>query len=82
MSDPSQIQGFVNGLKDFFATVLEGVGAFVNGAAKIANIFLMKYKIMDEIIISSFDESLYLTTISVARYHSDLEVNFNHILNK
>ena len=40
MSDPSQIQGFVNGLKDFFATVLEGVGAFVNGAAKIANIFL------------------------------------------
>ena len=28
-----------------------------------------------------FDETLYLTTISVARYHSDLEVNFNHILN-
>ena len=28
-----------------------------------------------------FDESLYLTTISVARYHADLEVNFNHILN-
>ena len=40
MSNPSEIQGFVNGLKDFFATVLEGVGAFVNGAAKIANIFL------------------------------------------
>ncbi|CAB4127951.1 hypothetical protein UFOVP104_4 [uncultured Caudovirales phage] len=28
-----------------------------------------------------FDESLYLTTISVSRYHADLEVNFNHILN-
>jgi hypothetical protein len=41
MSDPSQIQGFVNGLKDFFATVLEGVGTFVNAAAKIANIFLI-----------------------------------------
>jgi hypothetical protein len=41
MSDPSQIQGFVNGLKDFFATILEGIGTFVNGAAKIANIFLI-----------------------------------------
>lgn len=28
-----------------------------------------------------FDESLYLTTIFVARYHADLEINFNHILN-
>lgn len=28
-----------------------------------------------------FDESLYLTTITVARYHADLEINFNHILN-
>ena len=41
MSNPSKIQGFVNGLKDFFATVLEGIGTFVNGAAKIANIFLI-----------------------------------------
>ena len=40
MSNPSKIQGFVNGLKDFFATVLEGIGTFVNGAAKIANVFL------------------------------------------
>jgi hypothetical protein len=40
MKNPSAIQGFVNGLKDFFATVLESIGTFVNGAAKIANIFL------------------------------------------
>ena len=40
MSDPSEIQGFVNKLKDFFATLLEGIGSFVNGAAKIANFFL------------------------------------------
>ena len=40
MSDPKEIQGFVNGLKDFFATLLEGIGTFVNGAAKIANFFL------------------------------------------
>jgi hypothetical protein len=40
MSNPSKIQGFVNGLKDFFATVLEGIGTFVNGASKIANLFL------------------------------------------
>jgi len=40
MSNPNAIQGFVNGLKDFFATVLEGIGTFVNGASKIANLFL------------------------------------------
>ena len=40
MKNPNAIQGFVNGLKDFFAMVLEGIGTFVNGAAKIANIFL------------------------------------------
>ena len=40
MKNPSQIQGFVNGLKDFFASVLEGIGTFVNGASKIANLFL------------------------------------------
>ena len=40
MSDPKEIQGFVNGLKDFFATLLEGIGTFINGAAKIANFFL------------------------------------------
>ena len=40
MKNPSQIQGFVNGLKDFFASVLEGIGMFVNGASKIANLFL------------------------------------------
>jgi hypothetical protein len=40
MSNPSKIQGFVNGLKDFFASVLEGIGTFVNGASKIANLFL------------------------------------------
>lgn len=40
MKNPSEIRGFVNGLKDFFATVLEGIGMFVNGASKIANLFL------------------------------------------
>ena len=29
-----------NGIKDFFANVLEAVGSFVNGFAKVANIFL------------------------------------------
>jgi hypothetical protein len=40
MSNPNKIMGFVNGLKDFFATILEGIGTFVNGAAKVANFFL------------------------------------------
>ena len=40
MSNPSKIQGFVNGLKDFFATVLEMTGSVVNGFSKVANIFL------------------------------------------
>lgn len=40
MSSPNKIQGFVNGIKDFFANVLEAVGSFVNGFAKVANIFL------------------------------------------
>ena len=40
MSDPNQIAGFVNGLKDFFATVLEMTGSVVNGFSKVANIFL------------------------------------------
>jgi hypothetical protein len=61
MKNPSEIRGFVNGLKDFFATVLEGVGAFVNGAAKIANIFLTgKDEIAEDYgdIIKSFGENL------------------------
>ena len=40
MSNPSKIQGFINGLKDFFATVLEMTGSVVNGFSKVANIFL------------------------------------------
>jgi hypothetical protein len=40
MSNPNAIAGVVNGFKNFFATVLEAVGSFVNGAAKIANFFL------------------------------------------
>ena len=40
MSDPNAIAGFVNGLKDFFATVLEMTGSVVNGFSKVANIFL------------------------------------------
>jgi hypothetical protein len=40
MSNPNAIAGVVNGFKNFFATVLEAVGTFVNGAAKIANFFL------------------------------------------
>ena len=40
MSNPSKIQGFVNGLKDFFATVLEMTGSIVNAFSKVANIFL------------------------------------------
>jgi len=40
MSNPNKIQGFVNGIKDFFATVLEMTGSIVNGFSKVANIFL------------------------------------------
>jgi hypothetical protein len=40
MKNPSEIRGFVNGLKDFFATVLEMTGSVVNGFSKVANIFL------------------------------------------
>jgi len=66
MSDPSQIQGFVNGLKDFFATVLEGVGTFVNAAAKIANIFLIgKDEIAEDYgdTIKSFGQNLRSQTL-------------------
>jgi hypothetical protein len=61
MKNPSEIRGFVNGLKDFFATVLEGIGTFVNGAAKIANIFLTgKDEIAEDYgdMIKSFGENL------------------------
>lgn len=61
MSNPNQIQGFVNGLKDFFATVLEGIGTFVNGASKIANLFLFgKDEIAEDYgdTIKSFGQNL------------------------
>ena len=61
MSDPKEIQGFVNGLKDFFATLLEGVGSFVNGFAKVANIFLKeKNEIREDYgdTIKAFGQSL------------------------
>ena len=40
MSNPSKIQGFINGLKDFFASVLEMTGSVINGFTKVANVFL------------------------------------------
>jgi len=61
MKNPSEIQGFVNGLKDFFATVLEGIGTFVNGASKIANLFLFgKDEIAEDYgdIIKGFGQNL------------------------
>jgi hypothetical protein len=66
MSNPNQIQGFVNGLKDFFATVLEGIGTFVNGASKIANLFLFgKDEIAEDYgdTIKSFGQNLRSQTL-------------------
>ena len=40
MSNPNKIQGVVNGLKDFFATVLEMTGSIINAFSKVANVFL------------------------------------------
>ena len=85
MSNPSKIQGFVNGLKDFFATVLEGIGTFVNGAAKIANFFLIgndeipedygdKIKDFASSLrsknVGKLDDGGYVSTSGVAEVHS------------
>jgi hypothetical protein len=85
MSDPSKIQGFVNGLKDFFASLLEGIGTFVNGAAKIANIFLIgKDEIAEDYgdtikdfaqsmrskSVGKLDEGGYVQTSGIAEVHS------------
>ena len=40
LSKPESITGIVNGVKDFFAQVLEVAGSMVNAFSKIANIFL------------------------------------------
>jgi hypothetical protein len=85
MKNPSEIRGFVNGLKDFFATVLEGIGTFVNGAAKIANIFLTgKDEIAEDYgdniknfaqnmrskSLGKLDEGGYVESSGVAEVHS------------
>jgi len=41
MSKPENIMGMVNGVKDFFAQVLDVAGSMVNAISKIANIFLI-----------------------------------------
>lgn len=40
MSKPENIQGMVNGVKNFFAQVLEVAGSMVNAISKVANVFL------------------------------------------
>lgn len=40
MSRPENIQGMVNGVKNFFAQVLEVAGSMVNAISKVANVFL------------------------------------------
>jgi hypothetical protein len=85
MSDPNAIAGFVNGLKDFFATVLEMTGSVVNGFSKVANIFLFgkneiaedygdTFKDFAQNLRSSnlrkLDEGGYVESSGVAEVHS------------
>ena len=85
MSNPSKIMGFVNGLKDFFATVLEGIGTFVNGAAKIANIFLFgKDEIAEDYgdIIKSFGQNLRSQTLGNLEEKQYVETSKNKNLSQ
>ena len=85
MSNPSKIQGFVNGLKDFFATVLEGIGTFVNGASKIANLFLFgKDEIAEDYgdIIKSFGQNLRSQTLGNLEEKQYVETSKNKNLSQ
>jgi hypothetical protein len=85
MSNPNKIQGFVNGIKDFFATVLEMTGSLVNGFSKVANIFLFgKNEIPEDYgdtikgfaqnlrsgNIGKLDEGGFVQTSGIAEVHS------------
>lgn len=41
MSKPENIMGMVNGVKDFFAQVLDVAGSMINAISKVANVFLI-----------------------------------------
>jgi hypothetical protein len=85
MSNPNKIQGFINGLKDFFATVLEMTGSIVNAFSKVANVFLfgddeIREDYGDTIKdfagtlrgknLSKLDDGGYVSTSGVAEVHS------------